>query len=198
MVERKFPHRGLLCETTPSGAVRWRVRVKGQRNRRITLPFGPDHPSFEVAYAAARDGLTVDDINMGWFERTGNVGYQVNQMLRGAKTRAKERSLPCDLTRAEILALLHKQGARCALTGIYFDLRKGSTTRRPWAPSLDRLDNGLGYFLANIRIVCAIANTARSDWPDSVFVKMCMAVAEQHASPSVPRPFIAADSVEIP
>lgn len=48
---------GLLRERLPSGAYRYRVRVKGNKARRITLPIGPDHPEFMECYRAARSGV---------------------------------------------------------------------------------------------------------------------------------------------
>jgi len=47
---------GLCQETTGSGRRRWRVRVEGQKNRKITLPVGPKHPEFHRYYSAARQG----------------------------------------------------------------------------------------------------------------------------------------------
>lgn len=53
----KLDHPGLLKETTAAGAVRWRVRVAGDKTRRITLQVAPDHPSFAEHYRAARSGI---------------------------------------------------------------------------------------------------------------------------------------------
>lgn len=49
---------GLCEERTPAGTPRWRVRVAGQKKRRMTLPTGvsPDHPQFQDHYDAARRG----------------------------------------------------------------------------------------------------------------------------------------------
>lgn len=50
---------GLLRERLPSGADRWRVRVKGDKAKRITLTVGPDHPDFTEVYHAARRGIVM-------------------------------------------------------------------------------------------------------------------------------------------
>ncbi len=47
---------GLTVENLPSGKRRYRVRVRGERERKLTLPVGPDHPEFHDIYAAARRG----------------------------------------------------------------------------------------------------------------------------------------------
>lgn len=54
----KFP--GYAPETR-GDRVRHRVRVKGNKARRITIPVGPDHPQFSEHYAAARDGHQLQD-----------------------------------------------------------------------------------------------------------------------------------------
>lgn len=51
---------GLLRERTPSGATRWRVRVEGNKARRIKLPVSPGERGFEEAYWKARAGIEPD------------------------------------------------------------------------------------------------------------------------------------------
>ncbi len=50
---------GLLAEKLPSGAVRYRVRVEGQKAKRIPLSVPPDHPQFIEIYRAARTGVQI-------------------------------------------------------------------------------------------------------------------------------------------
>lgn len=47
---------GLLVERHRNGSPRYRVRVEGDRTRRIAIPVGPDHPDFAHHYHAARSG----------------------------------------------------------------------------------------------------------------------------------------------
>lgn len=47
---------GLLIEAHRNGAPRIRVRVKGDKARRLTIPVPPDHPDFLQHYQAAREG----------------------------------------------------------------------------------------------------------------------------------------------
>jgi len=47
---------GLLRETHRNGTPRWRVRVEGDKTRRIAIPVGPGHPDFLDHYHAARAG----------------------------------------------------------------------------------------------------------------------------------------------
>lgn len=48
---------GLLRERMPSGQYRYRVRVAGDKTRRIALHIGPDHADFLQHYRAARNGV---------------------------------------------------------------------------------------------------------------------------------------------
>lgn len=52
----KFHFPGLCKELTAAGNVRWRVRVNGDKRRKLTIPVGPDHPDFNEHYEAARIG----------------------------------------------------------------------------------------------------------------------------------------------
>ncbi|WP_306131673.1 tyrosine-type recombinase/integrase [Roseivivax marinus] len=53
-IEKKYP--GLCQEKTPAGNPRWRVRVEGQKAKKITLTVTPDHGDFDKHYEAAREG----------------------------------------------------------------------------------------------------------------------------------------------
>jgi len=48
---------GLFRETLPSGTIRWRVRVAGQKARKITIAAGPGEPGFLAQYDSARRGI---------------------------------------------------------------------------------------------------------------------------------------------
>lgn len=50
-----FP--GLLIERMASGALRYRVRMEGDKTKRTRIPVGPDHPDFGNLYWAARGGV---------------------------------------------------------------------------------------------------------------------------------------------
>ena len=52
----KFEYAGLLKDPLPSENVRWRVRVKGQPDSKISIPVGPGEPGFDAHYRAARRG----------------------------------------------------------------------------------------------------------------------------------------------
>lgn len=58
VVRLHFP--GLIPRLKGGRTVGWRVRVKGDVNRKISLPVGPEHADFQQHYAAARAGERLD------------------------------------------------------------------------------------------------------------------------------------------
>ena len=100
---------GLCREKTPSGAVRWRVRVEGEKCRKITVPVGPEHKDFRVHYEAARDGRKLE-VKQGQKTRRGTldelrkafVAWMQDQVKAGKLSRltleSRERGLrqACD------------------------------------------------------------------------------------------------------
>ncbi|SNS30990.1 tyrosine-type recombinase/integrase [Tropicimonas sediminicola] len=73
MVKVDYP--GLLKEILPSGNVRWRVRVAGDKRRRVALPCGPDDPRFLDAYLAARAGQGAQAEEEAVVARENSVGW---------------------------------------------------------------------------------------------------------------------------
>ena len=87
--------------------------------------------------------------------------------LHGARRRSKRKSRECGVT-LDLLKRMHeKQLGRCAVSGIAFDLTGG--TGGPFAPSLDRIDNSVGYEEGNVRLVCHAVNLMMNRWGDAVF-----------------------------
>ena len=77
------------------------------------------------------------------------------------------------------LALYRAQGGRCALSGLQFDLRSvgSGKARRPFAPSLDRIDSTGGYTQDNVRLVCQAVNFALNAYGEDVFRDIAIGTA---------------------
>ena len=63
----------------------------------------------------------------------------------------------------------------CEVTGIAFEM-KGD--RRPFMPSIDRIDSGKGYTPDNCRVVLWIINAAKQALPEDDFQSALRQVAE--------------------
>ena len=99
----------------------------------------------------------------------------------GAMQRARKRGLPVDPGLVALTFEIYAaQGARCALTGIEFDLRVVGTgqARRPFAPSLDRIDCSEGYTRDNTRLVCQAVNFALNAFGEDIFREIAKAAAK--------------------
>lgn len=92
-----------------------------------------------------------------------------HKTLWDSRKRAKKKGHEFGIGVAWILNLLEEQEYRCALTGIEFSERTvNDAHKRPYMPSLDRIDCRKGYTPGNVRIVCVAVNTLLQDWGDEV------------------------------
>jgi len=76
----------------------------------------------------------------------------------------------------ELREIAINSAGHCAVSGLPFDFTIHSG-RRPFAPSLDRIDSSGGYTKGNVRLVCFAVNVALNCWGDEAFLRMCRAVA---------------------
>ena len=109
----KYP--GLLAEKLPSGATRYRVRVEGNKAKRIPLTITPDHPQFVEVYLAARAGVRISPESTPE-ERAirGSIGWIAAKHLTSL-----ERSVEAGV--ASPLTLKKRIGVMKVLTDRYAD-----------------------------------------------------------------------------
>lgn len=74
----------------------------------------------------------------------------------------------------------------CPRTGFPFDLSarfrsRSEKSRSPFAPSLDRIDNALGYTDANVEVVCSQFNMMRGELTHAELQQFCRALVEREA-----------------
>ncbi|HLY52735.1 MAG TPA: hypothetical protein VKQ31_06970, partial [Steroidobacteraceae bacterium] len=88
---------------------------------------------------------------------------------RRARGNAVGRRLEFLLSESEFQSIVSRAGGACEVTRIPFTLDNPTRSkRRPFAPSLDRIDCRLPYTVSNCRLVAVCINAAMSDWGEYV------------------------------
>jgi hypothetical protein len=110
------------------------------------------------------NSLDVTKPGMTEAETLAYAGRLLARCKASATGRQREsRKMEFSLTRDDVHRMLVASAWRCAVTGIEFtdELIAG---KRPYAPSIDRIDNARGYVRGNTRVVCVAANIAMNVW----------------------------------
>jgi|GEM_PF-4861455 len=103
---------------------------------------------------------------------------ELGRVWNVTRKRATSRSMAFDVSLDDINAMFRNSKGRCALSGIAFCLeRKPDQRFRPWLPSIDRLDNGIGYTRGNCRLVCAYVNIAINQFGVGTFLFVSRQIA---------------------
>lgn len=101
-----------------------------------------------------------------------DVGYRVGEGIKQKERRVrlwqntllndcKSRKLDVDINIEHINFLFEKQKGKCYWFGV--DLIPSENKKHPQQPSLDRLDNKLGYIKGNVVLSCYSANIGRNN-----------------------------------
>ena len=98
--------------------------------------------------------------------------------VRSIARRRGEEDFDLDLPALEYL--WHRQGGRCALSGLEFDDERfpSAFVKRPFAPSVDRIDTDDSHRIGNVRLVCVAVNFARGQWGDDVLREVAYGIVE--------------------
>lgn len=105
----------------------------------------------------------------------------IGALLRDTRQRAKKRGLRFSLEPDHIVSMIERNGAVCEVTGIPFEFEKiVGQFRRPFTPSIDRIDRQRGYVLSNVRLVACAANTAMNEWGLDVLLRVARATVKKH------------------
>lgn len=172
----------------------WLVRVKYQ-NRRKTKSF----PILEQAERWAElmsEEIKAKPVPYIEFAITAR---ELKRLYSKSVERAKVSGQLHTLTYSDFMEAWVRAAGHCSVSGIPFSStpREGCT-RRPFFPSLDRIDNALGYVPGNVRFVCIIANIARADFGDALLLELARAIVMNNTIPdrfgALEKPYIFCNS----
>jgi hypothetical protein len=103
----------------------------------------------------------------------GRLGNLAAQLYGGMKHRSGKKTIPCEITKADIFDMLIATRGRCEVTGIPLSIsREGVERVSPWMPSIDRINSRKGYTKSNCRVVCYLANLAMSQYGEDALELM--------------------------
>lgn len=108
----------------------------------------------------------------------GDVEWEMSRRVNDARSRARRRGIPFDVTTDYLVYLWEEQGGRCAVSGIPMKLATNGQ-EEPWLASIDRIRPADGYVITNLRLVTWMVNRGLSGWGDERFIEMCRAVVDQ-------------------
>lgn len=145
---------------------------------RITLP---DAPEFSKEFIDAHKIAMLMPVGA---KDTWSHDPEFTRYLRTSIAKAKERSVrdgvDFSLTKEALCKKMDDQDGRCALSGMRFNFRKSTRSKkRPFAPSIDRIETLKGYTPDNTRLITQIANYARHSFSDEELVLFCKGVANK-------------------
>jgi hypothetical protein len=104
-----------------------------------------------------------------------------DKLYRRTKMNAVAREIPFLLEPHQFSDLVAEARGKCQLTGIRFDTSSiEGAYRKPFAPSLDRINSSGVYERGNVRLVCCAVNAALSDWGVVVFERLVTAYYWHH------------------
>ncbi|MCO6440980.1 MAG: hypothetical protein J5I81_07835 [Nitrococcus mobilis] len=144
-----------------------------------------DRPDLHTVRGWVRDGYVPGLLGDGkglvdeesFLESCGSR-YWVPRLYRSSRKNADRRGIPFLITERHLHHLAERSGGRCKVTGIPFDFsRVKESFRRPWVPSLDRINGRKGYRPGNCRLVCSAVNIAmNNEWGEGVLRKIAYAL----------------------
>lgn len=110
---------------------------------------------------------------------SGKLPWWGIELYKSAEKRARRSGIEFSLSESDMIDVVNVAKGKCHVSGICFDLyspipEKGM--RRPYFPSIDRIDNSKGYHRDNVRLVCQIVNYAMNEFGESLFHKIALAV----------------------
>lgn len=144
--------------------------------RERAISWKAENPERAAANTARRDALRAAK----GLKRNRRERYPFATHLGSVRTRAKEKSLPFDLTPDDLRRIWITQEGLCYWTGTKLDFYVGGP-RSALRPSLDRLIPEKGYTKGNVVWTTNFANRGRGDTPAAEFSELLRSLGLQRS-----------------
>src|SRR6202051_4771987 len=106
---------------------------------------------------------------------------------RETKEQKEQRSIE-QFSMADLAAVWEECRGCCAVSGLAFGLQifGDGQAKRPFAPSLDRIDRHKPYSRDNVRLVVSISNFAMNSWGVLPLLQLASAIQKMHGGQPLP------------
>lgn len=112
--------------------------------------------------------------------------FDYSEVYSRSKRNALKRDIEFSITRKQFDALVIKADHKCMVSGIRFDRRgQNEFFRKPFGPSLDRINSAKGYTARNCRMVCVLVNLAMNEWGEKPLLEIAKALHRRHLRTSL-------------
>lgn len=101
----------------------------------------------------------------------------ISAIARNARKSAKRRGLEYALTDAALLEMILESRGRCCISGVPFSDDDTTEHKRPFMPSIDRIESAKGYTHDNCRLVCVLVNAAMNEWGMRALERVALGMA---------------------
>lgn len=108
----------------------------------------------------------------------GDVEAYLPMLYRETRKGALRRGIEWTLSLDDLGKMLAETGGVCAVSGVPFDLLYRPNKRRPFAPSIDRIECPRPYSLENCRLVCVAVNLAMNEWGATTLERIAMSMSQ--------------------
>ena len=139
------------------------ARVFFRHGRHYYVVNGTWTPLSRDKDAALAEAASLDtQYSPGW---DVNLQRALEAVFKARRQNARARSIDFTVNLQDVIEMAKATKWRCAVSLIPFSLEPVPGKRRkPFAPSIDRIDSAKGYVAGNVRVVCLATNLAMNEW----------------------------------
>lgn len=99
-------------------------------------------------------------------------------LYKHTKSKCKRTGRPFTLSKEEFVGLFEAE--TCAVTGLPLIMTPEGGRRGPWTPSIDQIENDLGYVPGNVQTVCWAYNLMKGTWSHEDCLSLAHALVRTH------------------